>query len=124
MGVGYGWASIHPSRYDNWEFKLPLIFLGYKRGKITLKGKYIFIIAKDYGKVSGSIPGEGKGNGYNLALGYKINKYINFILSLGGGSYLAKEYYPNQTSEYNVNMCFNGIGISLNYVFNLKGGGK
>jgi hypothetical protein len=124
VGMGYEWASIRPRKYYNWEFKLPIIFLGYKQERITLKGKYIFIIAKDYGKVSGSTSKEGKGNGVEFVLQYKINRYIGLILRLGGGSYSAKEYFPNHISEYIVKMCFNGIGLSLKYNFKLKGGIK
>jgi len=124
VGAGYGWAYIKPSKYDNWEFKLPIILLGYKSGRITLTVKYILILAKDYGRVSGSTSKEGEGEGISFIFNYKINKYINFALILGSGKYMAKEYFPDHTSEYPVKMCYNGAGFIIGYNFNFEGGTK
>lgn len=123
-GGGWWWTCISPSKYDNWKFNLFPIFLGYRSGKFGLNLEYIFLYAKDKGKTPGSTKKEGKGKGYVFNSHYSISKNIELILSLGWGNYLAKEYYPDHISEYIVNMCFNGIGFSVGYKFNLKGGVK
>ena len=124
IGGGWWWAEIHPDKFENWEFNLFPIFLGYHFSKFALKLKYIFLLAKDPGKVPGSIKAEGEGKGYVFNLEYNTNKYIGLDLNLGWGNYLAKEYYPDQIYERIVNMCFNGIGFSIGYKFNIKGGVK
>jgi len=129
VGIGYGWARINPSEYVDWRFRIPILFLGYKLSKLSIKGRYMFIYAKD--NIQSSIEeqhGRGTGNGLSVLLEYSINKYTGILLSLGNGKYRARRYYKedyqDRVSEYNVDICFNAIGLSLSYKFNLKGGGK
>jgi len=129
VGMGWGWARIQPSEYVDWRFRIPILFLGYKLSKLSIKGRYMFIYAKD--NIQSSIeeqPGRGNGNGLGVLLEYSINKYTGILLSLGNGKYRAKRYYKedyrDRVSEYNVDICFNAIGLSLSYNFNLKGGVK
>jgi len=129
VGLGYGWTRIEPSEYVDWRFRIPILFLGYKRSKFSIEGRYMCIYAKD--NIQSSIeeqPGRGNGNGLSILLEYSINKYIGVLLSLGSGKYQVKRYYKRDytyhPSEYDVTMCYNGIGFSLTYNFRLKGGVK
>ncbi len=129
VGMGYGWARIQPSEYVDWRFRMPILFLGYKLSKLSIKGRYMFIYAKD--NIQSSIEeqhGRGNGNGLSVLLEYSINKHIGILLSLGNGKYHVRRYYKedyqDRVSEYNVDICFNAIGLSLMYNFNLKGGVK
>jgi len=124
IGGGFGCTKIHQSEFDNWEFRMFPLFLGYELSRFRIIGRYVYVTVKDYARTSGSVPKDGKGNGYNLALEYKINKYVRLFLSLGYASFVAEEYFSDHTSEGIWDMTFNGPGISVVYVFEPKGGAK
>ncbi len=124
VGVGYGWARISPSKYDNWRFKFLSLIGGYEKDKILIEGEVIYTIAKDPGKVQGSVPQEGKGTGYKIKLMYRFNKYIACGILLGNAKYQAKTYYPDKTWEYNMVLSFYGFGVFIRYRFLLTGGVK
>jgi len=125
VGVGYGWARISPSKYVDWRFKIPILFLGYHMWIFTARIKCLFMYVKDRIQLSNELKcAEGKGIGLNAVFICSVNKYIGIFLSLGSGVYNAKRYYSNHTSEFDINVSYNGVGIFVNYPFTSKGGVK
>jgi len=124
VGVGYGWANISPSKYDNWRFKFLSLIGGYEKDKVLIEGEVIYTTAKDPGEVQGSVPQEGKGIGYKIKLMYRFNKYIACGILLGNAKYQAKTYYPDKTWEYDMVLSFYGVSIFIRYRFLSIGGVK
>jgi len=115
VGMGYGWASIGGDRWvgddwkisyiapdigiigSKWEYNISLCYLN----ALWFKNEYY-----------------GKGWGWKGVIGYKLNSSIKIVFFIGDSNI----NHNISTSPYNVSLLFNGLGFSLNYRFNLKGG--
>jgi len=112
VGMGYGWARLGGDRCvgDDWKIS----YISFDIGIICSKWEYnISLCYLDALWFKNEY--YGKGWGWKGVVCYK-----RIFFSLGNSSI----NHNISTTPYSVSLLFNGIGFSLNYRFNLKGGVK